>query len=146
MFVGIEDGVEAKHTEGISEVAQKVAADDDSQAHKVSTVSVSEVHPQETVTELVPGIMDIHGFTRVGYWQNVIVRTGGSSRSGFAAKTLKMADLQPLRVGRRSQPTIVDQARTQTGGRCCDRRHSKPSDCDPQGTRVGQSWGRHQED
>ena len=104
MFVEIEDGVEAKHTEGISVAAQEVAADDYRQTHTVSTVSVSEVHPQETVTRRVPGTKDVHGSTRVGYWQNVVVRTGASLRSGLAAKTLNMAELQPLQVADQSQP------------------------------------------
>ena len=78
----------------VSCVAAK-SIDDGRQAHTVSTMSASEVHPQEFVGVRVPGTLDVHGFKRVGYWQNVIVRTVGSSRSDLAAKTLKVADLQP---------------------------------------------------
>ena len=47
---------------------------------------------------------------------------------------------------RRSQTAVVEQAHTQNGGRCRGRRHAKPSNCDPQVARVGQSWDHPQED
>ena len=108
----IEGGMEAKLTEGVSvEEEEEVAADDDRQAHKISTVSASEVHPQEAVTASGPDTMDALGFTRVGYWQNVIARTVASSRSGLAAKTLKLPELQPHQVADRRQPVSNKHAR-----------------------------------
>ena len=83
---------------------QEVAADDGRQAHTFSTMSASEVHPKEFVGVRVPGTMDLHGFKRVGYWQNVIVRTVASSRSDLAAQTFKVADLQPHQLADRRQP------------------------------------------
>ena len=68
-----EGGMEAKLAEGGNVVDQDVAADDGRQANTVSTMSATEVHPQEFVGVRVPGTLDVHGFKRVGYWQNVIV-------------------------------------------------------------------------
>ena len=53
--------MEAKLAEGGSVEEQEFAADDGRQAHTVSTVSASEVHPQEFVGVRVPGTLDVHG-------------------------------------------------------------------------------------
>ena len=127
--------MEAKLAEGGSVENQEVAADDGRQAHTVSTKSASEVFIRRSL--LVSAYpLDVHGFKRVGYWQNVIVRTV----SDLAAKTLSAAS------ARRSQTAVVEQAHTQNGGRSRGRRHAKPSNCDPQVARMGQSWDHPQED
>ena len=97
--------MEAKLAEGVSVEEHEVAADDDRQAHTVSTVSASEVRPQEGVR--VQGTIGRSRF-RVG-WQNV-VRTA-SSRSDLAAKTLKLPELQPHQVADLRQPLSNKHAR-----------------------------------
>ena len=139
---GREVWTEAKHTKVLIEVVQESGAD----VGEVRTGRklVSDVRPQVTITEHTGAVKD-QGFTKVGFWQNVIVRVGVGSRSGLAIKRMKMAELQPHQCADRRQPS-VEHALAQVRRRHRDRRHAKPSSFDPQGARLGQSWGCHQED